>query len=181
MLIYLALIDDEQDKIKFADIYNTYNKQMWFAANEILKDSHLAEDAVHDAFWGIAKNFSKIRSRELSEVKAYVITAARHSALKYIKKAENIEAVDFQENYSFYDQISEDNLKKIEAVLFATQIIEELPGIYSEVLYLHCVLELSEREIAQLLGISINAVRQRVHRGRKMFLEQMKKGEETND
>ena len=181
MLIYLALLDDEQDKIKFADIYNTYNKQMWYAANEILKDKHLAEDAVHDAFLGIAKSFSKIKSRELSEVKAYVITAARHSALKYIKKAENIEAVDFQENYSFYDQSSEDNLKKIEAVLFATQIIEELPGIYSEVLYLHCVLELSEREIAQLLGISINAVRQRVHRGRKMFYSIMMKGEEVND
>ena len=78
-------------------------------------------------------------------------------------------------------QLVEDNLKKIEAVLFATQIIEELPGIYSEVLYLHCVLELSEREIAQLLGISINAVRQRVHRGRKMFYNAMMKGEEAND
>ena len=181
MLIYLALLDDEQDKIRFEDIYNTYNKQMWYAANEILKDKHLAEDAVHDAFLGIAKSFHKIRSSETTAVKAYVITAVRHSAFKHIRKIQNTEAVDFQENYSFYDQSSEDNLKKIEAVLFATQIIEELPGIYSEVLYLHFITELSEKDISVLLGISINAVRQRVHRGRKMFYDQMKKGEEAND
>lgn len=59
--MYLALIDDEKDKIKFREIYEEYSKQMWYVANEILHDRFLAEDAVHDAFLGIAKNFGSSR------------------------------------------------------------------------------------------------------------------------
>lgn len=176
MLIYLALLDNEQDKTKFTYIYETYNKQMWYAANEILKDKQLAEDAVHDAFIGIAKNFSKIRSFEPSSIKSYIITSARHAALMYIRKNKKTEAVDFQEQYSFRDEKASENLKDIEAELFATQIIEELPGIYSETLYLHCVMNLSEKEISVLLGVKINTVRQRLHRGRKMFYDRLTKG-----
>lgn len=70
--IYLSLIDSENDKIKFQEIYEKYKKQMWYVANDILNDNYLAEDAVHDAFIGIAKNFSKIRSFEPYSIKSYV-------------------------------------------------------------------------------------------------------------
>lgn len=58
--LFLALIDTEEDKIKFVTLYEKYRKLMFYIANDILKDTDLAEDAVQEAFFRIAKNFKKV-------------------------------------------------------------------------------------------------------------------------
>ena len=75
MLIYLSLLDSEEEISKFELIYSTYKKQMYYTANNILKDSHLAEDAVHNAFLRIINNLEKIEDinshktdNEISEI-----------------------------------------------------------------------------------------------------------------
>lgn len=50
MLIYLAILELEEDKIKFEKVYEKYRQIMFYVANKILKDDHLSEDAVHNAF-----------------------------------------------------------------------------------------------------------------------------------
>ena len=53
---YLTLVDGEEDKNKLERLYELYRLKMWYTANRILSDGFLAEDAVHDAFIGVAKN-----------------------------------------------------------------------------------------------------------------------------
>ena len=66
MLSFFTLsIEDDADKVKFEKIYVLYKKKMWYAANSILSDAYLAEDAVHNAFIGIARNIKKIARYEL--------------------------------------------------------------------------------------------------------------------
>ena len=55
LTFYLSLIETEEDKSKFENIYETYRKVMFYTANQILKDEYLAEDAVHSAFLRILK------------------------------------------------------------------------------------------------------------------------------
>ena len=50
MLCYLCLLDTEEEKSKFEELYNQYRKLMYLCAKEILRDEQLAEDAVHEAF-----------------------------------------------------------------------------------------------------------------------------------
>lgn len=47
MLIYLAMIESDEDKSKFEIIYDTYKKLMLYEANKILMDTHDTEDVVH--------------------------------------------------------------------------------------------------------------------------------------
>lgn len=49
-MIYLMMIDAEEDKQKFAILYETYRHLMMKVALNVLKDTFLAEDAVHEAF-----------------------------------------------------------------------------------------------------------------------------------
>ena len=58
--LFLALIDDEQDQVRFEEAYHKYKVLMHFIAKEILHDDHRAEDAVQEAFIRIAKNFHKV-------------------------------------------------------------------------------------------------------------------------
>ena len=46
----IMTFDTVQDKRKFEEAYRRYNKVCYNFALDILNDSKLAEDAVHDAF-----------------------------------------------------------------------------------------------------------------------------------
>lgn len=50
MLIYLALIEGEEEKRKFGRLYHNYMQTMYYIAYQILKNKYAAEDAVHQAF-----------------------------------------------------------------------------------------------------------------------------------
>ena len=47
---YLSLIDSDDDKNKFEQLYLTYRQDMYKIAYSILKNNADAEDAVHQAF-----------------------------------------------------------------------------------------------------------------------------------
>lgn len=179
--MYLALIDDEKDKIKFREIYEEYSKQMWYVANEILHDRFLAEDAVHDAFLGIARNFSKISTFEPKVIRTYVTTSARNSALMIARKNKSGNTIDIERLFGIRDTEADDEINRIETLDLAVSVINRLPELYREVMYLRFVLELSEKEIALQLGRNQNTVSQQISRGRKMFIKIMSEGDRQDN
>lgn len=58
--LYLSLIDTEENKIKFEDIYTKYINQMIAYSISILHNHHDAEDAVQDALLSISKMMDRI-------------------------------------------------------------------------------------------------------------------------
>lgn len=56
LAFYMMLIDDEQNKSKFEKLYYEYRDRMMYVALSVLHNNEDAEDAVHNAFIGIAKN-----------------------------------------------------------------------------------------------------------------------------
>ena len=60
MLIYLQIIETDEDKSKFEQIYETYRGLMFHTAFKVLTHEQDAEDAVHHAFVKIAENITKI-------------------------------------------------------------------------------------------------------------------------
>ena len=60
MLIYLQLIETEEDRSKFETIYLSYRDLMYHAAFGILRNVEDAEDAVHHAFVKIAEHMEKV-------------------------------------------------------------------------------------------------------------------------
>jgi RNA polymerase sigma-70 factor (ECF subfamily) len=54
------MIDTLEDKHKFEIIYEAYREELYNIANDILHNSHDAEDAVHHGFLKLAENILKI-------------------------------------------------------------------------------------------------------------------------
>ncbi len=81
LFMYAAMIDDEVDQLRFADIYHGYRKQMLLVAKRVLNNDEDAEDAVQIAFLGIAQRIKSVPSDDPKKLRAYVLTAAkkRHS------------------------------------------------------------------------------------------------------
>lgn len=176
---YSTMIDSDSEKSKFEIIYNLYKKRMWYVANEILQDPLEAEDAVHDAFIGIAKNISHIDDPHSKATFAYVITAARHAALNIANRNRDRYFLKLDDYRNFPDEEAFRNLQETETKTIIISALKEIPEIYRDLLYFRYVEEMSEKEIATLTGINYVTVRQRLSRARKMLLKLLEKEDEA--
>ena len=60
LLFYLLLLDSDEDKSKFEQLYIAYRDLMYYVAYKILRAAQQSEDAVHTAFLKIIKRFSDL-------------------------------------------------------------------------------------------------------------------------
>ena len=61
LVFYLAAIDSDESKNKFEYIYHKYYRFMLRTASSIIRDSSLAEDAVHETFVQLLKEIASLR------------------------------------------------------------------------------------------------------------------------
>ena len=175
LAIYLSMIDNEDDKSKFESVYLKYKSLMLNRAYDILKDSGLAEDAVHNAFLSILKNLSKIDDVDSKATKGYVLVITENAAKKIYNQEHKIITSNFKGDES--DISAEENFEKKNAVQTVKKHIESLPEIYISVMTLKFFNDLDDKEIASALAISVATVRKRIMRGRKLLLAGIKDGE----
>ena len=171
MILYAALIDDPKEQSRFVALYEGYRKQMYLVALRVLQDQALAEDAVHNAFFGIAMSMKHVPEGGGDEVRAYVLTCAKNAALR-IRWKESRQAQltkgpipvipNAASAYEEFEQ-SEDYDRLLNA-------IRKLPPIYRDVLLMHYVYELDLDEISIKLSRKKATVKQQLFRGKQQLL-----------
>ena len=73
MIIYLQMIESDEDKSKFEQLYIMYKGLMFHVAMKILKNEFDAEDAVHQAFLSLIENLKKISDVKCPKTRAYIV------------------------------------------------------------------------------------------------------------
>ena len=81
MLVYLMVIDSQEDQSKFEKVYLTYRGLMYHVAYKILNNKHDAEDVVHSAFIKVAENIQKIGDPVCPKTQNYVVTIVENKAI----------------------------------------------------------------------------------------------------
>mgnify|MGYP000415030965 CR=1 FL=1 len=175
--IYLRLLDTEEEQARFKQIYEQYRNLMFYVANGILKDKWLSEDAVHEAFIRIAKNFSKIGEISCHRTKNFVFVIVRNVALTILEK----EGKNTHEEYNdelHFDAIdaapdSDSGISVLKAFEYEDLLsaITKLPDIYRDTLYLRYFNDFNMAEIASALGISRETAKKRSQRAVKMLAD----------
>ena len=145
---------------------------MFYAAKRILKNEHTAEDAVHKAFLRIIKHLDKINENDCHKTRAFLVVITEHIAIDIYRKQkrENILSFDELEIY-----IADNSLPEHEVFNEISYIIEKLPVNYSTVLRLKFSQGYNNSEIAQILDITKDNVRQRISRSKKKLSQLLKK------
>lgn len=161
MIAFLDLLDTDEEKSKFKQLYYKYIDLLMWIAMDKLKNNHLAEEAVQDAFFYIAKNFNKIGDVESKETKGYLSTVIQGFAINKFNKEkkvihlsseyEGFFSIDYDEK--FFDSMDELELK------FA---IDSLPDESRNYLYLTYVYGYTSKEIGDMYNISPELVRKKI-------------------
>lgn len=177
MLLYLSIIETEEEKHKFVHLYETYQYFMWYIANETLQDKYLAEDAVQEAFLALTRHLDKVEEVESTKTKNFIATIVKSKAIDIIrKKQKHMEEFEEEIVGESKENILDEYIQKEEheKIVNAIYQMEELYRIVFEYKYLH---ELSDKEIAQILEVTPKVVNVRLYRGKKKLKELLMKEE----
>lgn len=170
MLLFLIMLDSDEDRSKFVQLYHKYRYFLWYLARERLQDDHLAEDAVQETFLALTHHIDKVGCVESAVTRNFLATIVKNKATDLWRKRQGImeekEASPKQEAEVFGEDVLDQYLVKesYERILQAIQKLDEIYRVVFELKYLH---ELSDREIADLLGVTPKVVNVRIFRARK--------------
>ena len=148
MLIYLQMIETEEDKSKFEEIYEEYRNLMYYLAVKRLKNAEDAEDAVHQVFVRIAEKIQVIEPAG-PKTKRLVVVMIENAVTDMLRKRTRRPGEEYREEElaSPAPEIGEEDL--------LDQCLWKLPEKQRMVIWLKYHDGYSLREIAGLLGITL--------------------------
>ena len=153
---YLMLLEGDDDRELFAQIYIAHERMMYSVAYSILHSQMAAQDAVHNSFIKVIEHFETCKKMQKDETAKWLLVIVKHSAFDIRKKEAENELADASLGYS-------------ELI----EMVQTLPDIYRSVLELKYVAEWSDDEIAKELHLNRNTIRSRLMRGRNLLKESL--------
>ena len=164
LMLYMSMIDSSEEKRKFERLYLAHKQTMYYVALGILKDVQEAEDAVHQAFLRIMDRLDKIDERDCHKTRAYLVVITESTAIDIYRKRKRARTVSFDELEIYISSDIESDYEEKDAIIRA---INALPVNYAVVLKLRYSHGHTDGEIAALLNITEENVRQRIARAKK--------------
>ena len=176
LFLYMAMIEEQADQIRFEQIYHGYRKQMLVVANRVLRNPEDAEDAVQNALLGIARNIKSIPSSEERLLRAYVLTAAKNAALSLLPgKQQRDSFADISELTIAAEEDLFQQVLNCQDYALLMRAIRQLEAPYREAIMLVYVHEHSIKSAADILCRKEETVRKQLQRGKRILVELCRK------
>ena len=162
--LYNEYLDGE--KGAFELLYNKYKDKITYFIYNIVKDYQKAEDITQDVFMYVLEN----KIKEGYTFKYYIYLVARSRAYNFINMEKRRTEINEEYFSNNSEQIQEDVAEIITKNEKRNEIlnaIDMLDDRYKNAIYLVKIEELSYQETAQILGETIQNIKNLIHRGKK--------------
>lgn len=169
MLIYLQMIETDEDRSKFEAIYEEYRGLMYYVAFKRMQHEQDAEDAVHHAFLKIVENIKTIEPVS-PRTKQLVVTIVDNCVTDTFRVRGKIPTI------AYNDEIQQGHYVEMRCENLLAECILKLPEQQRRVIWLKYQLGYNLHEIAKMLDISL-AWAQKIDQRAKKKLEEVYKEE----
>ena len=153
----------------FHRLYENISRSVYGFALSITKNTYDAEDVLQDTFLTIYRKAVDYQLHE--KPMAWIFTIARNSALMKLrtpKKEIGLEESQVENSIAF------SKIEEAEAKIMLQAFLDMLNDEERQIVMLHTVSGLKNREIAALMGIPLNTVLSKYHRAIKKLKNSMK-------
>ena len=183
MISILILPLDEDDKTFAIELYKSYYNLARKTIYNILHSNDDIEDLINEVFIKLIEKISLLRTFNKPKITSYIVYTIRSVTINYIKhkKVEN-KHLYYSEDMDIYDTSLLDSGESLDEKLVhqeeldsLSDAIAKLPQSQKDLLYFKYVLDMSDSEIADVIGIATNSVREYLTRARRNAKKLMEK------
>ncbi len=159
------------DRRAFAALVTAHQARLIGAARVLVGDAEAAEDVSQEAFIEAFQSLPRLEHAD--RFRPWLFSILRHRALNHLRRRERDRAVPLTEETA--DTTVPPGANSPHDDLRAK--LDTLPVRHREILAAKYLQELSYEEIAESLGLTVNAVRVRCHRAKEKLRELLSQGE----
>lgn len=180
MIAFLTTAECSQsDKEFMIQLYQNYNRLMFFVAKRYVSDDTASEDIVQESLEKLIKKVETIRPMERCVLAGYIVSTVRNTAINYLKfegkrKTHQSSLEDWQESEKLSGKYSLDDLLILTEEKSKLQMI--WPSLSKEdqlLLEGKYILGYSDSELALQLGCRSDSVRMKMTRARRRAFDLM--------
>lgn len=159
-LLILRLIDGDEDA--FCELYAAYKNRLIYFAMRFLKSREYAEDIFQDAFAVIWQGRRFINPD--ASFSSYLYTIMRNRILNQLRDMENQDKLKEQilSHAVDYTNETKDEILANDLRTFISRALQQLTPRQREIFEMSREQQMSHREIAETLGISVNTVQESI-------------------
>lgn len=157
-------------------LMSEYGKQVVRLAFTYVKQEQLAEDVAQDVFMKCYQKLDTFRNESSYKTWLYSITVNLCKDRLRSWSFRNIIINDFFSHNKISKTTPESELLELESKSELSQSVLDLPVKYREVIILFYYEEFSYQEITELIGISNQTIKSRLHRGRNLLKKKLEGG-----
>jgi RNA polymerase sigma-70 factor (ECF subfamily) len=161
----------QDDERAFGELVSRYESKVYSLALKMVRNPEDAEDVLQDTFLRAYRGIKSFKGNSTFSTWIYRITA--NSALMRLRKRQlptvSIDDADEREapiNIADWAPGPVEQMLNQETQAAMTEAIESLPPELRQVFVLRDIEELSNAEVAEILDLSVAAVKSRLHRAR---------------
>ena len=150
----------QSDYVSYNILFQRYYAQLCRYVNSMLSNINDVEDIVQDIFLSVWDNRKKINIQE--NIAGYLYTMAKNRTLNHIRKEASYRIALEEYEKKMLEYIEENAFESFEFKSALIDCINRLPDRNKEILLLHRVKSLKQKEISEKLNISIQTIKNHI-------------------
>lgn len=127
------------------------------------------DDIVQETFLKIYMNGGKFEVREGASFKSWGYKILMNTTFTYYQKLKKDAGATVVLETEFYESLPDENEPQTEMVDLVASVLTRMPAHFARILKLHFLDGMPQKELAEKEGISISALKTRVHRAKKEY------------
>lgn len=175
-MFFFALNDNERNEMRY--IYERYNKVMLNIAYDVLKDKFKSQDIVQSSFEKISKILYRMEEWGEKKFIQYIYVIVRNKAIDRYKKRLKIvylEPSDLNDIKNDSEIDIDVRLIQFENSVEMAANLDKINSRYSSIITLKYYMDLSNKEIADTIGLTEANVRVLLHRAKRTLKKLLEK------
>jgi len=153
----------------FEVLVDRYQEAFARKVRSILGNREEIDDIVQETFVKIYLNASRFQVREGASFKSWGYKILINTTFTYYQKLKKDDGALVRVEKEIFELFPDTNLPDKELHDMVASVLVRMPKHLAKALKLHFLLGMPQKEIAVLEGVSVSAIKTRVHRAKKEF------------
>lgn len=169
----------KKDNSIIREIYEHYHTMMYTLAIGIANDRYAAEDIVQNSMIKIMHIEKRFKKSDIGTKRCYnlIYTVTKNSAIDYLRQESNQQQYNDMSDLSGMQKSAEDVYFELVEFIELVDAIRDLDDIYKDIVRLKLIHHLSNKEIADIMNISVNTVYRRLAKTNSMLVKKVRGNE----